>query len=171
MGCWRTTTTTATAAATTTTTTTTAAAAAAAATTTTTTTTTTIIIISGTQHCLCVSATLGKQIFGWSSSPSFYWLLPTFLCTLHQFFWTTKNLGKCRKSVVSEIKYCQWIFFFLGGGGGRVVLLVLGVEGKIAKIPHEARACFVGPWSQPWMFHKYRQNFCGVILCSFLHVF
>jgi hypothetical protein len=25
----------------------------------------------GTQHSLCVSATLGKQIFGWSSPPSF----------------------------------------------------------------------------------------------------
>jgi len=66
--------------------------------------------------------------------------LPTILCTLHQLFWTAKNLGKCRISVVSEIKYCQWIFFWGGGGGWG-----LGGEGKIAKIPHQAHACFVGP--------------------------
>jgi hypothetical protein len=77
-----------------------------------------IIIMSGTQHCLCVSATLGKQILASPlPPPHFTGFLPTFLCTLHQFFWTAKNVGKCRKSVVSEIKYFQWIFLFGGGGG------------------------------------------------------
>jgi hypothetical protein len=67
--------------------------------------------MSGTQHGLYVSASLGKQVFGCSPPALFYRLLPAFLCTLCQFFWTAQNLGTGRKSVVSEIQYCQWIFF------------------------------------------------------------
>ena len=76
--------------------------------------------MSGAQHCLCVSATLGKQIFGWSSPPTFYRVFTHISLHFTPTFWTAKNLGKCRKSVVSEIKYCQWIFFE-GVGGGWVV--------------------------------------------------